>query len=55
MTKSEVKALSVLGAIIVLVVDVNKANEHKKMCHKCMNRDYVKIMLDVFHLLEITA
>jgi hypothetical protein len=52
-SKSDWKALSGIGAIIALVLDLSKAAEHRQTCPKCIPRDYVTVALDVFHLAEL--
>lgn len=53
MSKSDWKALSFVGAVIALAIDLSKAAEHRRTCPKCMPRDYVSVALDVFHLAEL--
>ena len=53
MSKSDWKALSCIGAVIALVLDLSKAAEHRQTCPKCIPRDYVAVALDVFHLAEL--
>jgi hypothetical protein len=52
-SKSDWKALSFIGAIIALALDLSKAAEHRRTCPKCVQRDYVTVALDVFHLAEV--
>jgi hypothetical protein len=53
MSKSEWKALSFVGAMIALALDLSTAAEHRRTCPKCIPRDYVTVALDVFHLAEL--
>jgi len=53
MSKSDWKALSFIGAIIALALDLSKAAEHRQSCPKCIPRDYVTVALDIFHLAEL--
>jgi hypothetical protein len=51
-SKSDWKALSLVGAVIGLVWDITEAQKHKRTCPQCVGRDYLAIALDVAHLAQ---